>query len=86
MKLADWRSDPVIPADWLRGYLALHPIYTEHRPTGGPIIDGTQIGQRQVYRLEAMMRATDEDGRRVGFRRQRLTFFLNGEVEIKEEC
>lgn len=82
MTLADWRGNPMIPADWLAGYLAVHPVHVEHRPTGGP----GQIGQRQVYRLDAMLKSRDEDGRVVGFRRQRLTFFLNGKVEIKEEC
>lgn len=63
MKLTDWRGDSVIPLDWMRGFIALHPIYREHHPTGGPIIDGTQIGQKQMARLESMLKKRNEDGR-----------------------
>lgn len=62
MKLIDWRGDAVIPKDWLRGFIVLHPIYHEHHPTGGPVINGTQLGQKQCYRLDAMLKRRDENG------------------------
>lgn len=66
MNLTDWRGDPVIPTDWLRGFIALHPQGREHHPTGGPIIDGTQIGQKQMVRLESTLKKRREDGMNVG--------------------
>lgn len=69
MNLTDWRGDPVIPAAWLRGFIALHPQGRDHHPTGGPIIDGTQIGQKQMSRLESALKRRNEDGTVTGLHR-----------------
>lgn len=58
MSLVDWRGDPIIPKDWLRGYVSIYPQYVEWHPTGGPF----QIGQKQMWRMEAMLKKRNEDG------------------------
>jgi hypothetical protein len=58
MSLVDWQGLPVIPRDWLRGFVTIYPLAVEWHPTGGP----WQIGQKQMWRMETALKKRNEDG------------------------